>query len=71
MKRIMIGATIAALIATPALAADMGAPVYKAPLPAPPPVPVATWTGCYVNAGAGYGMFNQDHQFIEDGVPMI
>jgi outer membrane immunogenic protein len=62
------GAAIVAFIATPALAADLGPPVYKAPLPAPPPVPVATWTGCYVNAGAGYGMFDQNHQTIEDGV---
>jgi outer membrane immunogenic protein len=23
--------------------------------------PVATWTGCYIDAGVGYGMWNQDH----------
>jgi outer membrane immunogenic protein len=27
-------------------------------------VPVATtWTGCYVNAGAGYGFFSEEHHF--------
>jgi opacity protein-like surface antigen len=34
------------------------------PVKAPPRavVPVATsWTGCYVNAGGGYGLNNQDH----------
>ncbi len=45
-----------ALISGSAYAADM--PV-KAPL-APPP-PVATWTGCYLSAGVGYGMWNQQH----------
>ena len=43
-----------------AFAADMGAPVYKAP-PPPPPAPVYNWTGCYVDGGAGYGLWSQDH----------
>lgn len=64
MKPMMIGAAIAALIATPALSADLA---VKAPTPLPPPVSVVSWTGCYANAGAGYGMFNQDHQTIVDG----
>jgi outer membrane immunogenic protein len=49
-KLIAAGATIAALIASPALAADMPVKVpYKAPLP-------YSWTGCYVgfDFGAGY-----------------
>jgi outer membrane immunogenic protein len=41
-----------------ALAADMSPPMYKAP---PPPPPAPTWTGCDINAGGGYGMWNQDH----------
>jgi outer membrane immunogenic protein len=45
------GSTFAADIATPA-------PVFKAP---PPPPPAASWTGCYVDGGAGYGLWNQDH----------
>jgi outer membrane immunogenic protein len=50
-------ALAAALALAPltAQAADM--PV-KAPAP-PPPAP--TWTGCYVDGGAGYGMWNQRH----------
>jgi outer membrane immunogenic protein len=65
MKPMMIGAAIAALIATPALSADLA---VKAPAPLPPPVPVVNWTGCYANAGAGYGMYNQEHQGIYDGI---
>jgi outer membrane immunogenic protein len=66
MKKLLIsGAALAALIGTPALAADMA-------LKAPPVVaaPVHNWTGCYVGAGAGYGMYTQDHQeFFLDGTP--
>src|SRR5258708_12148588 len=41
-----------------ALAADLArAPIYKAP-----PMAVAhSWTGCYIGAGGGYGMYNVDH----------
>lgn len=54
MKKAALGIiAIAALIGTPALAADLA---LKAP-PAPPP----SWTGCYVDGGAGYGLWNQDH----------
>src|SRR5947199_6816135 len=56
-KTIFAAAAIAALIGTPAMAADM-------PVKAPPrtPVPVATsWTGCYVNGGVGHGLNSQDH----------
>jgi len=53
-----------ALIAAPlsaAGAADL--PSYKGPalLPPPPPPPAYSWTGCYVDAGVGYGFWNQDH----------
>ena len=44
-----------ALASGPALAADMA---LKAP---PPPPPPPGWTGCYVDAGVGYGLWNQDH----------
>ncbi len=49
------GSTFAADLATPA-------PVYKA-LPPPPP-PAVSWTGCYIDGGAGYGLFNQDHSTV-------
>jgi outer membrane immunogenic protein len=51
MDKLVIGvAVIAALIGTPALAADMA---VKAP--PPPPAPVYSWTGCYLGANVGYG----------------
>jgi outer membrane immunogenic protein len=51
-------AALAALAVTPGYAADMSPPppVYKAP-----PPPVSTWTGCYIDGGVGYGLWNQDH----------
>jgi outer membrane immunogenic protein len=50
-KLFLVGAALAALIARPAMAADMRvkAPVYQAP-PA-----VVSWTGFYVGANVGYG----------------
>lgn len=52
-----------------ATAADLR-PAYKAP-PPPPPAPVASWSGCYVGAGGGYGMWNQDHEeYFPGGVPI-
>ena len=61
MKRILL-ASLAGLALTSgsALAADLyrPAPVYKAP---PPPAPAVSWTGCYIDGGVGYGMWNQDH----------
>ena len=59
MKKILLtAAALATFVAAPAMAADLRAPAYKAP--PPPPVPVYSWTGCYVGAGGGYGMWNQD-----------
>src|SRR5579884_2254612 len=42
------------------LAADLNARVYKAPPPPAPVAPVANWTGLYVGAGFGYGMWDLD-----------
>jgi len=56
---------LAMLAVGSANAADMAVPpqVYKAaPLPPPP-----LWTGCYINGGFGYGMWNQDN-YIRDSV---
>ncbi len=44
-----------------ASAADLPAPVYKAP---PPPPPVYTFTGCYIAGGGGYAWWNQDNQTV-------
>ncbi len=62
MKKLLLSLLAGLILATSsAFAADLAtpAPVYKAP--PPPPPPVASWTGCYLDGGAGYGLFNQDH----------
>jgi outer membrane immunogenic protein len=58
MKKLLLSMAITAGFAGSALAADMAprTPIYKAP----PPV-VHSWTGCYIAAGGGYGMYNVDH----------
>jgi outer membrane immunogenic protein len=68
MKKLALHVTaISLLLAGTAAAADLRRP---APVKAPGPAPVVTynWTGCYVGAGGGYGMWNQEVQFINDGV---
>jgi outer membrane immunogenic protein len=64
MKKLWL-ATIAFLVlaAGPAAAADLGrrVPAYNPP----PPPPAPSFTGCYVNGGAGYGLWNIDH-FAKD-----
>jgi len=60
MKKNLIGiGVIAALIATPALAADLNLPAYNAP-PPPPFVPIFNWTGFYIGANAGWGWLNDN-----------
>ena len=50
------------LLAAPLSAASAADMPYKAPPYLPPPAPAAySWTGCYIDAGAGYGFWNQDH----------
>jgi outer membrane immunogenic protein len=64
MKKLALHVTAITLLAAgTAVAADIRMPT-KAPPPAPPP-PAFSWTGCYVGAGGGYGMFNQETQFID------
>ena len=59
-KLTLSAAAVFASVAGSAIAADLP---RKAPVVAPAPVPVATWTGCYLTGGVGYGMWNQDNQF--------
>jgi outer membrane immunogenic protein len=62
MKKSIIGlVVVGALIAGPAMAAELA---VKAPY-ARPPAPVTSWTGCYLDGGVGYGMFNQSHSLID------
>src|SRR5580692_2070991 len=53
MKKLILGTAFAALIAVPALAADM--PMKSPPMPAPVAAP--SWTGFYIglHGGAGWG----------------
>jgi outer membrane immunogenic protein len=54
---------VALLAGGSANAADLGArPVYKAPPPVVPPIPLFTWTGCYIGAHVGGGWAHKDFQ---------
>jgi outer membrane immunogenic protein len=55
MRKLLLvsGAGLALAAIAPAHAADLGAPVYKAPAPVAAPVPVFSWTGCYIGANIG------------------
>ena len=50
MRKFLLGTAALIALASPAIAADMRPPVYKAP---PPAVPVWSWTGCYLGGHAG------------------
>jgi outer membrane immunogenic protein len=64
MKKSLLGlVAMGALIAGPAMAADMQMPL-KAP-PAPAPAPVATWTGCYVGGNVGGAWTNQNQNRVD------
>ncbi len=71
MKKLLLSSLTGAVLAmgSSAFAADLyaPAPVYKAP---PPPPPAVSWTGCYVDGGVGYGMYNQD-TFAETSPPTV
>jgi outer membrane immunogenic protein len=61
MKKLLLGSiALVALMAGPAMAADLKAPVYKAPPPAPT---VYTWTGFYIGANGGYAWRNRSVSF--------
>jgi outer membrane immunogenic protein len=49
-KNLLASMALAALMVSPAFAADLP---RKAP-PPPPPAPVYTWTGCYIGLNAGW-----------------
>ena len=55
MKKLLLGSMLAAMIAAPAMAADL-------PAKAPPYVaPAWSWTGCYVGVHAGGGIHHSDY----------
>src|ERR1044072_2167240 len=68
MKKTFLSIALTAGFAGSAFAADL--PVKAARPMAPAPV-AYSWTGCYVGAGGGYGMFTQRHRTIDPfGVPV-
>lgn len=64
MKKMLLALTAAAAFTGSAFAADL--PARMPMKAAPPPVPVASWTGCYVGGGGGYGLWNQENQGFFD-----
>jgi len=62
-SKIIAGLGLAAMLATPAAAADLA---YKAPA-AYAVAPVFTWTGFYLGANAGYGWGEADYSGDIDG----
>jgi len=74
MKRLLLGATLAAAIVGPAMAADLPIKVNKAP--PPPPIPPATWSGFYLggHGGCGWSQTNVGDFVTHDqvqGVPNV
>ncbi len=73
MKKLLLTsvAGVALIAAGSANAADLGRPVYKAPPPVAPPVPVFSWTGCYVGGHVGWGWGRPDafnHEISSGGL---
>lgn len=60
MKKILLMAAALAMFAMPAKAADIRAPVYKAPVAA---APVYNWSGFYIGAHGGWGKADTDWFF--------
>ncbi len=56
MKKLALALVATAAFAGQAMAADMAVKAR----PAPPPVPVANWTGCYISGGVGYGLYDNE-----------
>jgi outer membrane immunogenic protein len=66
MKKLALALAATAAFAGQAIAADIA---VKAARPAPPPVPVANWTGCYIAGSVGYGLFDiESNSFDTTGV---
>jgi outer membrane immunogenic protein len=61
-KKFLATVALSALLAAPAMAADLSRPVYKA---APPPVYGYSWTGCYIGGNAG-GLWAHKEWFDHD-----
>jgi outer membrane immunogenic protein len=68
MKGLVVAVAALAAISGSAFAADLAA---KAPPPLAAPAAGYPWGGCYLDGGAGYGMWNQDNNTQSPpGVPI-
>jgi outer membrane immunogenic protein len=66
MKKFFL-ATVAIVIAAPALAADLGArPITKAPVMG---APGYSWSGCYIGVQGGWGSMRSKNSFSNSGLP--
>src|SRR6266516_4148483 len=72
MKKFLLTsvAGVALITAGSANAADLRAPVYKAPPPVAAPAPVFSWTGCFVGAHWGWGWGRKDVDIREFTEPV-
>jgi outer membrane immunogenic protein len=68
MKKMLFALAALAAFTGSASAADL--PARMPMKAAPPPLPVASWTGCYVAGGGGYGMWNQENTEFTD-IPRV
>ena len=67
MKKLVLALTALAAFTGSASAADLAArPYTKA---APPPAPVASWTGCYIAGGGGGAFTKNDHNDFLTAAP--
>ncbi|MBR1272496.1 hypothetical protein JQ629_33980 [Bradyrhizobium sp. AUGA SZCCT0222] len=66
MKKLVIALSAVVTFSSPAISADMAA---KAPMRAAPVAYAPSWTGCYVGAGGGYGMWNQENALFDENPP--
>jgi outer membrane immunogenic protein len=66
MKKAIVASLAVIALGGSAIAADMGIPppAYK-----PPPPPPPSWTGCYISAGWGYGMLDDERATNDSGIP--
>jgi outer membrane immunogenic protein len=69
MKTIFAGIALAALVAAPALAADLPARPAPAPYKAPPPVYVGySWTGCFLGGNGGGVWVKKDYSYTTGAI---